>query len=151
MPIFALLHVKYSKATHYVHSTRKIYDRIGNYTIHTITKTRIATHGHGIWQRDFVNDPLAASDFALDEMKFILYPNPTAGDLTIETNLNHSFENATLEIFTVLGTKVVEIVINDISIGTNKFKYNASELSAGTYLVLMSSNGSSSSKLLVVK
>ena len=41
-------------------------------------KLRIATHGHGIWQRDFVNDPLGINDISDQGIKLQVAPNPAS-------------------------------------------------------------------------
>ncbi len=60
---------------------------------------------------------------------FTLYPNPATDVLNI-TLLNNQIANVT--IYNILGVKVIDVILND----TNS-EINISELSSGSYIVIM--------------
>ena len=116
-----------------------------------IRKLRIATHGHGIYQRNFVNDPLVVDEFSAEVSEFIIYPNPTVDRLNIEINAIRALDNATIVIYNVLGQKVASIFEGEVKEGQSSFTWNRGSHQAGSYFVNLSSNGFSTSKTLILK
>lgn len=86
-------------------------------------KLRIATHGHGIYQRNFVNDPLAVNEFDLD-LNIKLYPNP-ASDIVFIANGSGPISKVT--VYGLNGQRLIETHETD--------RLDISGLSAGLYLV----------------
>lgn len=113
-------------------------------------KLRIATHGHGIWQRDFVNDPLGVDEFTLDS-SIRIYPNPSTAKVNLDVNFENAYSSATIELYSVLGQKVADIYSGGINVGTNNFSFDVSKLKAGVYFVTLRTNDHSASKQLIVK
>ena len=62
-----------------------------------------------------------------------LYPNPSNGNITIETADDLSYN---LTVYNVLGEKVVDLTVS------NKQTINVSSLPTATYIVLINRNGS---------
>ena len=63
---------------------------------------------------------------------YLFYPNPTKGELTIETNLN---TDQRLEIVNLIGQTVYTNIINK-----NKTTVNTSAFANGVYFIKLSSN-----------
>ena len=102
-------------------------------------KLRIATHGHGIYQRDFVSDPLATGDFDRQD-EIILHPNPASETVSISAGTT---EIAKIEVYSLDGQ--LQLVVSGLS------TVDISNLSSGIYLVSVStSEGNSSVKKLIV-
>jgi subtilisin-like proprotein convertase family protein len=82
------------------------------------------------------------SDPTLKENNFIVYPNPSKGDATIEYTISGDSQ-VSLGIYNVLGVKVADIVNAHQSIGTYKVNINEKNknLSAGIYFVTLIANG----------
>ena len=102
----------------------------------------ISTGCRGGWYGD-VPQTLAVSENKFE--KLVLYPNPTSSEFSFLTSENINLENATVEIFDLLGRKIKEQKINSIS-----DKISTITLNSGTYLiVLKSDNKRLVSKLIV--
>ncbi len=107
-------------------------------------KIRIATHGNGIYQRDYVNDFLAVEDQEIAFSDFKIYPNPASEKLTIEINSGKLFESSSIEVFNLLGQKVDTIFEGSIHVGLNKFVWNINDkATSGTFFIRVISNDSS--------
>lgn len=119
---------------------------------HYARKIRIATHGRGIYQRDFVDDILAISDHELiDEMT--IYPNPASEVLNIQLNLG-SLQNITavhLEIYNVMGQQIRSIYNDEIASGSNTMTIDVSQYRAGTYFVKLNNGRNSTTKTLIIQ
>jgi len=107
-------------------------------------KIRIATHGNGIYQRNYVNDFLAVDDQDILFSEFKMYPNPASEKLTIEINSDKLFESSSIEIFNLLGQKVDTIFEGSIQSGSNRYIWNITDkVSSGTFFIRVISNNSS--------
>jgi len=114
-------------------------------------KLRIATHGHGIWQRSFVNDALSVSDFNETQNSFIMYPNPANDFVNINIDSNSPFVDGNLEVFTNLGQIVTNTNVNSIKSLSNEIKLNLSGFAAGTYFVRLTSGENSVTRQLIIE
>jgi len=96
----------------------------------------------------FVDQNLAVSDFTNPKLSFLNYPNPFSSETLF------SFETTTnvneIEIFNVLGQKVISLKINQ---GQNSVIWNAEEFSNGIYIakLLANKNQIATRKLVLTK
>jgi len=119
---------------------------------HANRKLRIATHGHGIWERDFVNDPLSVTDVAINEAMIALYPNPATEETRVHIEANEPMDGVSVEAYDLLGRRVATIFEGSLSSGPNTIEWNdLASVSAGSYLIVVHSNGSSVIKTLIKK
>lgn len=77
------------------------------------------------------------------------YPNPFNPITTIEYIIPQS-GNVTLNVYDLLGEKVDEVVNEFKESGIYHVEFDASNLSSGTYIYILRSNGNSVSKKMVV-
>ncbi|MEM7087709.1 MAG: hypothetical protein AAF489_16125 [Bacteroidota bacterium] len=82
-------------------------------------KIRIATHGHGVWERSYVNDFLSTSEFEINAANFTMYPNPADGAIAIRIESKVNSANVNLEVLSMLGQKVANIALDGIQNGVN--------------------------------
>ena len=104
-------------------------------------KIRIATHGHGIYQRNYVNDILAVDELATANANIRLYPNPASEKVTISISENSS-PITSIQLYDINGK-----FIRDID--SNQRIINVSALSNGIYFVKLTSTTSSITKRLL--
>jgi hypothetical protein len=79
------------------------------------------------------------------------YPNPFNPSTTIEFDIPHA-SFTTLEIFNVLGQKVVTILAENLQAGTHKIPWNASHVSSGLYFYKLNAGSfTETKKLLLLK
>lgn len=102
-------------------------------------KVRIATHGHGIWQRSYVNDPLAVEDFE-SVADFKLFPNPAGNEVTL-SSLRLNEAPFSVEIFSITGQKVISVTSDGASLGSNEISVDVSSLASGVYLAKLNQKG----------
>ncbi len=115
-------------------------------------KLRIATHGHGIYQRDLVGDPPSAIAMHNSITGFSVFPNPTVNVVNIDIEINEPMPSATVEMYSSLGQKVASIYEGGLQIGVNNFSWNPTEnISAGTYYIKLTADGYSVSKTLIIQ
>ncbi len=103
----------------------------------------ISTGCRGGWYGD-VLQTLGISEN--NARKIVLYPNPTSNEFTFLTSENINFENASLEIYDLLGRKVQSKKLKSIS-----EKINVSNLKSGTYIVILNSDSKRFVSKLVVE
>ncbi|MDR6302205.1 M4 family metallopeptidase [Mesonia maritima] len=134
------------------------YSLLGTWSGTTIPQTINTTDGTGAMTVVFTSDEsstetgwtatYSSTILGLDEAilsdNLKVYPNPTNGLFTIESNSN---ENVTVEIIDLLGKKVRSA--HSISKGTNKM--NISDLNSGIYMLKFNSNQHQLIKKLIVK
>lgn len=80
-----------------------------------------------------INQFVNASEFEINNMDFIVYPNPSNGNLKIKTNINQSFK---IEITNSLG----QIVYHDDYYINSQLIDNIPELKSGFYTVHLTNN-----------
>lgn len=105
----------------------------------------VGTHGRGIWSTEAVlsvannhNDNNPGS-FTKKENNIKVYPNPSAGNSTLEVKL-HDAGDASIMFFNLAGTLVKTVDVSGLTKGKNEVKFDATELPEGTYLIKVSSN-----------
>ena len=102
---------------------------------------RIATHGHGIYQRSFVNDILSVDDELLTDSEISVYPNPTSEKIFINIANNDS-AISTILLFNIVGQKVMDI-------DKNSREVSLAGLSNGIYFLKLSSKGRTITKKIL--
>ena len=104
-------------------------------------KIRIATHGHGIYQRNYVNDFLAVDEIAISNSSISLYPNPASERVNISI-VENSSPIQSIQLYDINGK-----LIRDL--GSSKREFNIASLSNGMYFIKISSiTGSITKRLL---
>lgn len=90
-----------------------------------------------------INKNLAVNETAFNK-GFAIYPNPAKGEVNI--SVNNAAKGATYQILDLSGK-----LISNGSLENEKTKVNISTLKTGTYLIVISNNGETTSKNLIVK
>jgi xyloglucan-specific exo-beta-1,4-glucanase len=103
----------------------------------------ISTGCRGAWYGD-VPSNLAISNFDVVENDFTVYPNPTKGSFSIQSNI--AFQDAQLAIYDLLGRNVKKITIPN-----NLDKINVTSLAKGTYILKFDYNNKKPTLKLVVE
>lgn len=115
-------------------------------------KLRIATHGHGIYQRDFVAQPLANTSTLIKATQWNIFPNPATDLVEIEVNIPQRIPSLSLSVHNELGQEVARIYEGDIAPGINSFQWQVNPtLKKGTYFLRMRADGFSNSKPLILQ
>lgn len=113
-------------------------------------KLRIATHGHGIWERSFVNDPLAVAEFDLvSDLK--LSPNPASELVYLDLLLESELGNVSVAVFSLLGRKVASLYEGQFKAGKHKITFNVSEYRSGLYFIRLKGHNFEVTKRLLVR
>ncbi|MFN0050350.1 MAG: T9SS type A sorting domain-containing protein, partial [Cytophagales bacterium] len=81
---------------------------------------------------------------------FRLYPNPTKGEFTLESNSLLSGDYF-VEMFDVIGKPVFAKTVNQVSGKVSKFTYNTAGLPTGIYFIKISNNGNGKVLKLIVE
>ena len=119
---------------------------LGLYDVSGISVSRsnvFATDGYGIWRRP-VNEILSLSGVQpsyvpeLSSMSF--FPNPVTSAATAWLHVPNSC-SAEVEIVNALGTPVSHLFRGTLEPGTHVFHWNSSQVPAGSYWCIVSSNG----------
>jgi hypothetical protein len=74
-----------------------------------------------------------------------LFPNPVVNELTIK--LNSSYEKIDIQVYSILGKLVKSTIISK----SQGYKFNLSDLSAGTYVIKINADGKIDSSLIIKK
>ena len=78
-----------------------------------------------------------------------IFPNPSNGQLFVEFNM---YDNAKLEVFTILGEKVIDVNIEDCTPNQkNKIEIDLSSQAAGLYLVHISNGTFNESQIITIE
>lgn len=101
----------------------------------------IGYHGSGNCSTTTVNLTLSADGFTVDSFK--MYPNPSKGNLTIE--LPKKIDNGTVKIYDNLGR-----VVRKQNVSTTENAIDTSDLTAGTYIVVLRTEYGNATKNLVI-
>ncbi len=83
---------------------------------------------------------LQRNEFNINDIDFVLYPNPTAGSFTIQTSAN--MINGMIRVNSILGQKIKEFQVVDL--------LSNSELPKGVYFISIEKEGISMTKKLIV-
>lgn len=119
---------------------------------HANNKLRVATHGHGMYERPFVSGPTSVSELAMAGFNLSVYPNPATDELTITFDLEKPVGTASIDLYDLTGRRVVNIHSGALSSGTNRIFWNEIvRISSGTYILDLNIDGTSSSKKIQLK
>ncbi|MFK7775404.1 MAG: T9SS type A sorting domain-containing protein [Saprospiraceae bacterium] len=115
-------------------------------------KVRMATHGHGIYQRDMVTEEMVdIPHVLLTNSNFKIFPNPVSSVVNINLEMEEVVDYITIELHNSLGQKVVSIFEGKLNKGFNQFSWNIpKKLSPGNYYIHSISDGKSFSKKIVM-
>ncbi len=84
-----------------------------------------------------------------ESIQFKVYPNPMESSTTMTFNLQSS-KNLQIDIYDLLGNKVVELSNNKFAPGVNQITLNKNQLGSGLYIIRVNEgNASFSQKLLI--
>ena len=89
---------------------------------------------------------VGVSDLSADKLVTV-YPNPSNGNFNVKLNLP-STENVTVEVYNLMGSKVMDVAAGSLSNET--FEVNMSNSSNGMYIVRMTVNGTVINKKIVL-
>lgn len=84
------------------------------------------------------------SNEAFDKNNFILYPNPTNGEVFILNN-SATTNEMYVEIYTIYGQKIIDIITKE-----QKELINLSSYAKGSYLVKITTDGQTNSKVIIL-
>jgi len=85
-----------------------------------------------------------------DVFKGALYPNPFTTQLNIDLSLDVDLNDISIEAFDILGKKVADIYHSNINAGNFHYAWNVpANISSGTYLIKISSNGKELTKRVI--
>ena len=104
-------------------------------------KIRIATHGHGIYQRNYVNDFLAVNEIAISDESIAIYPNPASEQVFVSVTENSS-DIQSIQMYDINGKFIQDV-------DSSKKEFNVSSLSNGMYFIKFSSITGSITKRLI--
>ena len=85
-----------------------------------------------------VNSPTANIN-STEQIKSVLWPNPVENTLNITLNINY-LDNYTIELYDLKGVNLKEIFRGNLDLGDSNLFYNTDNLSAGVYLIKISSD-----------
>nr|WP_321235985.1 T9SS type A sorting domain-containing protein [uncultured Psychroserpens sp.] len=115
-------------------------------------KVRIATHGHGIHQRDLASS-LSVESFDIVTSSFEVYPNPSnqSNSLHIRIDSKKALDNIQLNFYNALGQKVHMIYEGGIHIGLNEISWVIDKnVSAGNYFISIENEKQRISKQVII-
>jgi len=96
--------------------------------------------------RKYLPIGVGVSDLTTDKLVTV-YPNPSNGNFNVKLNLP-STENVTVEVYNLMGSKVMDVAAGSLSNET--FEVNMSNSSNGMYIVRMTVNGTVINKKIVL-
>ena len=96
--------------------------------------------------RKYLPIGVGVADLTTDKLVNV-YPNPSNGNFNVKLNLP-STENVTVEVYNLMGSKVMDVAAGNLSNET--FEVNMSNSSNGMYIVRMTVNGTVINKKIVV-
>lgn len=102
-------------------------------------ETFIGTFGRGIWSTsDFLSVSDNEVEFSEEKLTMKSFPNPTQDFTTVDFKLKAA-GNATIDVYSISGTKVKSITKNQLSTGKQQVKLDVRDLPKGIYIVKMRS------------
>jgi PKD repeat protein len=124
------------------------YTSNGSYTV-----TLIATHIYGV---DSISKTINVIATSVSEEvsafnNFVMYPNPTRENVTIDFNLIKS-ETVSISVMDLSGKEIMSLPASRMNVGKQSMELSTSELSEGMYIVRVNGVESSiSSRLVIIK
>ena len=136
-------------------STFDIQNYIGNRNDVLSVSDKVLRSPYGV---DFQNPDFRIAEYKADVNTLIseysklnLYPNPTSENVNLSIDVIKG-GSISIEVYSITGVKLIEVVNGQIEIGTHNFKINTIDLDHGTYIVATTINGQrNSQKLSVIK
>lgn len=113
---------------------------------------RIATHGHGIYQRDLASS-LSVESFEISTSEFTVYPNPSNQSqvFNISFTSKKAFDDIQLNIYNIAGQKISNIYTGNIAVGLNEISWNINKtLSTGQYIIALEHTEQKVSQLVII-
>lgn len=108
-------------------------------------KVRIATHGRGIYQRNYVNDFLSVADQQPLEDRIALYPNPTTEVLNIDLNLE-PVGAMQMVVLDLSGKEIYRLNADESGSALRQQQLDVSNWQAGMYFLRIAVNGQQTTK-----
>jgi hypothetical protein len=104
--------------------------------------------------RNFVNDkcglsPLSTSTVHSTSFSYDVYPNPTAGNLTLDLHLDKAAD-INYSLFSTIGQKVISNNVNNQQ-GETSFSLKTSDLQAGMYILNLTVNGEKVTQKIIIQ
>ncbi len=114
-------------------------------------KVRIATHGHGIYQRDLVTESeVAVTENTNRKSKFSIYPNPALDYTTIKLDVSNN-QLISIYIINTQGKKIRRVFEGHVEQGLNTFSIDQlSDFASGHYLIQVKTSTGITSKQLII-
>jgi subtilisin-like proprotein convertase family protein len=99
---------------------------------------------------NFVPDPhIGIHEVSGNNIHFVVYPNPSKGNATIEYKINSDME-VELGIYNILGVEISGIINNKQTAGTYKYNINDTHLSSGVYFIVLKTNGNTNIHKIII-
>lgn len=112
-------------------------------------KLRIATHGRGIYQRDFVSFPLDAPEISGAPIQIKVYPNPADEWVNLEIELSKTIQKTAVRLLSLSGQVLAEIHNGPLSPGSNQLQWIVNpNLPKGQYIIQVELDGKRTSRSL---
>lgn len=108
-------------------------------------KLRVATYGRGMWEVPIDANSLSVADNQLPGNSVSLYPNPTVNK-NFNIQLNNLEGESGILIYNIIGS-----VVKDFTSSDSLIPVDLNDFSGGTYIVKITNNNKSITKLLLVK
>ncbi|MDB4533983.1 T9SS type A sorting domain-containing protein [Vicingaceae bacterium] len=84
------------------------------------------------------NAPVSVNEISKENLRLSAFPNPATNNLTVSYKINKSFNNASVELFDVLGQKLIS---NELSSNAGDVMLDVSNLNAGIYFYTVRVDG----------
>ena len=93
-----------------------------------------------------VVDDLSLEDF--NQIEFSIFPNPSAGDITVMYYLPEQMNEVSIKVYDMLGS-LVTVTANDRWQGIQQVNLDLNSLDKGNYILIISAGNNSGEKLLL--
>lgn len=115
-------------------------------------KLRIATHGRGIYQRDFVSFPLDVEIVPAANVQLNIYPNPASEWLHIELELTDHVPTASVRLLSLSGQVLEQLHQGPLVQGQNQLQWEVNpNLPKGHYVIQLTIEGKQINKSLLIQ
>lgn len=105
-------------------------------------KLRIATHGRGIYQRDFVSMPLPVKENPIAGALLRVFPNPATQWVSMHLKLASAVANSRIRLVSMSGQVVAQLHQGALSAGSNQIQWEVDpSLAKGQYYIQFEVNG----------
>lgn len=112
-------------------------------------KLRIATHGRGIYQRDFVSLPLNVQENHLADLQLKVFPNPASELVQLKLDLSYKVSRSSIRLVSLSGQSVAQLHQGSFSPGANHIQWEVNPaLPKGQYFIQIDLDGQLFSRAL---